>query len=36
MDQPAASRFDGENNNWDLVDIADRPDVEITARMRNL
>ncbi len=32
FDEPAGGRFDGENSNWGLVDAADTPYAEVTAR----
>ncbi|MCP4877332.1 MAG: hypothetical protein GY896_17875 [Gammaproteobacteria bacterium] len=34
MDQPATGRFDGEDNNFGLVDITDEPYDIVTTRMR--
>jgi hypothetical protein len=33
VDEPATGRFDGENSNWGLVDVADQPYAALTARM---
>lgn len=33
VDQPAEGRFDGENNNWGVVNVHDEPYAELTAAM---
>lgn len=36
MDQPASGRFDGENNNWGLVNIDDEPYQTVVDAMRQV